>query len=453
MVKLWKQEPAQWRVELEAGEGKALAQRMGDAPRQLLIGLGERDKLTAELLRRAAAKAVKTVRGFGAESALLDAAPAMAALGAEGVSALALGAELACYRPQRWKADDEEKPFTLYLAGAEGTEGALAEAAVLAKHICFARDLVNCPANLLTPVEMAHRMTEAAQRVGVETQVLDEEEARALGMNAFLAVGDSALHPPRLIVLRWRGGRPEEAPIALVGKGVCCDTGGYCLKTSGGLRGTRGDMAGGAAVCGAILALAENKVPVNAVAVIPAVENRISPDSYLPGDVIRSMSGKTIEVGNTDAEGRLILADAVTYAKEKEGAGKVVDIATLTGAVVQALGFTTAGLLTNDDEFCARLQAAAGRCGEQYWRLPAFEEYRRMIDSPVADLSNVSSDGCGAITAGLFVGAFAGDTPWLHLDIAGTAWTDRPRREYQLPGATGAGTATLYELCRGLANG
>lgn len=453
MVKLWEQEPVQWRVELLEGEGEVLAQRMGDQPRQLCISIGRRERLSTELLRRAAAKAVQTVCGFGAECALLDAALAVEALGAEGISALVLGAELACYRRERWKAGDKEKTFTVYLTGVEGAEAELTQTAVLAKHIYFARDLVNCPANLLTPVDMAREVTEAAHRVGLETQVLGEDEARSLGMNAFLAVGDSALHAPRLIVLRWRGGRADEPPIALVGKGVCCDTGGYCLKTPGGLKGTRGDMAGGAAVCGAILALAENRIPVNAVAVVPAVENRIAPDSYLPGDVIRSMSGKTIEVGNTDAEGRLILADAVTYAIVKEGAGKVVDIATLTGAVVQALGFTTAGLLTNDDGFCAQLLAAAGRCGEQYWRLPDFEEYRRMIDSTVADLSNVSSDGCGAITAGLFIGAFAQDVPWIHLDIAGTAWVDRPRREYQTPGATGAGTATLYELCRGLAHG
>ena len=453
MVKLWEQEPVQWRAELRTGEDKALVQRMGEEPRQLLISLGGGEEVTAELLRRAAAKAVKAVRSFGGQSVRVDAAPAVNALGAEGVAAVALGGELACYQPESWKSDGKENAFTLFLTGAEGQEKALAEAAALARNICFARDLVNCPANLLTPADMARRMAQAAGRVGVEARVLGRDEARALGMGAFLAVGDSALHPPKLIVLRWRGGGKNEAPIALVGKGVCCDTGGYCLKTAAGLKGTRGDMAGGAAVCGAVLTLAENRVPVNAVAVIPAVENRVSPDSILPGDVIRSMSGKTIEVGNTDAEGRLILADAVTYAITQEGAGRVVDIATLTGAVVQALGFTTAGLLTNDDGFCARLQAAARRCGEQYWRLPDFEEYRRMIDSPVADLSNVSSDGCGAITAGLFIGAFAQGVPWLHLDIAGTAWVDRPRREYQSAGATGAGTASLYELCRGLAHG
>lgn len=213
----------------------------------------------------------------------------------------------------------------------------------------------------------------------------------------------------------------------------------------------RADMAGGAAVCGAVLALAENRVPVNVVAVVPAVENRISPDSFLPGDVIVSMSGKTIQIANTDAEGRLVLADAITYAIQKEGVAKVADIATLTGACVRALGFTTAGLMSNDDGFCGELLDAARRSGEQYWRFPDFPEYRKMIDSPVADLCNQSSDGCGTITAGLFLEAFAQDVPWVHLDVAGTAWVDRPRREYQTAGATGAGVTTLYELCAGMA--
>lgn len=443
MIKLWNQEDAAWRLELQSGGEDALSLRMGENPRQLLVALGS--DVTPELLRRAAAKAVKTAREYGAETAVLE---APGPLSREQLTAMALGASLAEYRQECWK-ERKDKPFTLYLAGGEDGEAALAEAAVLAKAVCFARDLVNCPANKLTPMDMAQKMTEAAQKRGVETLVLDEEQAKALGMEAFLTVGTSATHPARLIVLRYKGGKPEDAPIALVGKGVTCDTGGYCLKTPAGLKGTRGDMAGGAAVCGAVLALAENHVPVNVTAVIPAVENRLAPDSFIPGDVIGSMSGKTIEVGNTDAEGRLILADAVTYAIKREGAAKVVDIATLTGAVVQMLGFTTAGLMTNNDSFYEEFQAAAGRCGEQYWRMPDFPEYKKMIESPVADISNVSSDGCGSITAGLFVGAFAGDTPWIHLDIAGTAWVDSPRREYQAKGATGAGVLALYELCKG----
>lgn len=450
MIQLWNNEPAQWRVELETQKGEPLSLRAGEQGRVLIVNLGEEPK--AETVRRAAAKAVKTVQSLGGQSAVLNSAPAAELLGEAGVSALAQGADLACYRQESWK-HAPDKPFDAYLTGVEGLDAAaiLAETAAVTRAVCFARDLVNCPANLLTPERMARRMTEAAERLGIETQVLKEEDTRALNMGAFHAVGDSAGHPPRLIVLRYRGGAPDAAPIALVGKGVCCDSGGYCLKTAGGLKGTRGDMAGGAAVCGALLALAENRIPVNAVAVIPAVENRISPDSFLPGDVVTSMSGKTIEVANTDAEGRLILADAVTYAIQKEGANQVVDIATLTGACVAALGFTTAGLVTNDEGLFLNMMNAAARAGEQYWRFPDFPEYKKMIESPVADLCNQSIDGCGAITAGLFVGAFAEGRPWVHLDIAGTAWVDRPRWEYQVPGATGAGVTTLYELCRGLA--
>lgn len=449
MVKLWNQEAADWRLELETGEGAPLSLRTGEG-RTLVAGLGK--ELTAEGARRACAKMVKAIRELGARSALLDAAPAVKALGAEGLAALAQGAELACYRQKAWKAR-EERPFTLYLTGTDGLDGeaVLKRTDAVVRGVCLARDLANRPGNLLTPELMAQAMKEAAERVGVEVQVLDETETRALGMGAFHAVGDSAAHPPRLIVLRWKGGKSDTAPIGLVGKGVCFDTGGYNLKSSGGLATMRCDMAGAAAVCGAVLALAENRVPVNVTAVIPAVENRISPDSMLPGDVITSMSGKTIQINNTDAEGRLILADAITYAIEKEGAAKVVDIATLTGACVRALGFTVAGLMSNNDDFCGQFFAAAGRSGERYWRFPDFPEYKKLIECPVADLSNTSNDGCGTIAAGLFLAAFAENVPWVHMDIAGTAWSERPRREYHTAGATGAGVTTLYQLCADLA--
>lgn len=450
MVKLWNREAADWRLNLELGDAAPLTLRTTGEGRALTVSLG--GEPTAETARRAAAKAVKAIRELGAVSAVLDAAPAAEILREEALSALAQGAELACYRQETWKQADS-KPFTLYLTGADGLDAAavLAETDAVTRGICFARSLTNRPGNMLTPALMAQAMTQAAEAAGVEAQVLDEKETRALGMGAFHAVGDSAAHPPRLIVLRWRGGKPGAAPIALVGKGVCFDTGGYNLKTSVGLKTMRADMAGAAAACGAVLALAENRVPVNVTAVIPAVENRISPDSMLPGDVVTSMSGKTIQINNTDAEGRLILADAITYAIQKEGAARVVDIATLTGACVQALGFTVGGLVSNDDGLCARLLDAARRAGEQYWRFPSFPEYKKMIESPVADLSNQSNDGCGAITAGLFLGAFAEEVPWVHMDIAGTAWVDRPRRDYQTAGATGAGTSTLYQLCTALA--
>lgn len=446
MVQLWNGEAVQWRLTL-CLDGKAGTLEMGDQPRQLLVRLGE--KPTAEDLRRAAAKAAKQVVSLEGRSALLDAAPAVEALGSEGLAALIQGAELAVYRHEAWKEKREEKPFALYLEGTGAVDAAavLAETAALDRWICFARDLTNRPGNKLTPDMLAREVAETAERLGVECRILDENETRALGMEAFHAVGDSSANPPRLIVLRHKGGKPEQAPLALVGKGVCFDSGGYSLKSS--MRGMKGDMAGAAAVCAALFALVENKIPVNVTAVAPCVENRVSPSSFLPDDVIGSMSGKTIEIGSTDAEGRLILADAITYAIEKENACKVVDIATLTGAIGRMLGCVAAGVMSNDDAFFADLQSAAALTGEKYWRMPDYPEYRQLIESPVADVYN-SSDGCGAIAAGLFLGTFAGDTPWLHLDIAGTGHAGKMSQPYQPKGATGMGVATMYQLCKDL---
>lgn len=446
MVKFWNGESVQWRL-TPCLDGRTGVMEQGE-PGQLLLHMEE--KPDAEEVRRSSARAAAQLRTLESSSALLDAAPVVEVLGGEGLAALIQGAELALYRQETWKEKQEDKPFTLYLTGTEGADArkVLEETAALDRWICFARDLTNRPANKLTPVILAQAVAQAAEGLPVEVRVLDESETRALGMKAFHAVGDSSDNPPRLIVLRWRGGREEDAPIALVGKGVCFDSGGYSLKTS--MRGMKGDMAGGAAVSAALLALAENRVPVNVTAVIPAVENRISPASFLPDDVIGSMSGKTIEIGSTDAEGRLILADAITYAIEKENACKVVDIATLTGAIARMLGGVAAGVMANDDAFYAALQAAAEHTGEKFWRMPDYPEYKKLIESPVADLYN-SSDGCGAIAAGLFLGAFAGETPWLHLDIAGTGHAGKMSQPYQPKGATGMGVATLYRLCRDMA--
>lgn len=453
MVKLWHGEEAQWQIGMRLG-GRKLALEMGDEPRQLFISVGELEAPETEPLRRAAAKAVKSVRSFGGTSALLDVSGILEAHREEGLSALAQGAALALYRREDWKQakedPEEEAPFTLYLSGADGQEETLSEAQTVARWICFARDLVNRPGNKLTPAMLSQRIAGEAEKLGVEVRVLTPDETRALGMEAYHAVGDSSANPPRLTVLRWKGGKEGEAPVALVGKGVTFDSGGYSLKPASSMRGMNGDMAGGAAVSAALFALAENRVPVNVTAVVPAVENRISPESFLPSDVIGSMSGKTIEIGSTDAEGRLILADAITYAIEKEHACKVVDIATLTGAIARMLGSVAAGVMANDDGFFADLQAAAAAAGEKYWRMPDYPEYKKLIESPVADLYN-SSDGCGAIAAGMFLGAFAQGTPWLHLDIAGTSSAGKSPKEYQAKGATGMGVGTLYRLCRNLA--
>lgn len=459
MASIWQGEPIGWKVVFDfEGTGVAgdylsvvpVAAKEGTPA--LHIGLGKEEDLTLTVVKCAAAKAVHVLRAQKTEAALvlLDSILA-SALGTAGADAAVEGLLLAQYTPQSWKTDPKKQNVQLYLGVAPQDQASLAARLkglhILTNATLYARDLVNAPANLITPETMATEMAKSAEASGLDVQVLDETEIEALGMQALLTVGRSALHPPRLIVLRYNGAPESDQKIALVGKGVTCDTGGYCLKPPSSMGGIRGDMAGAAAVFGSILALAQTKVPVNAVAVIPSAENRISPDSYLPGDIIGSMAGKSIEVGNTDAEGRLMLADALTYAVRKENATHILDIATLTGAVVNMFGFTTAGLLCNNDDFYAQFAQAASLSAEQYWRLPIFPEYKKMIETPVADLQNISSDGCGTITAGLFIGSFNEGLPWIHLDIAGTAWVEPPRWEFQAKGATGAGVTTLYRLC------
>lgn len=450
MIDIYSNQPTNLCIRFILGESEEdlLKLKTGDEGGVLTLSMGPLGALCKNRLRRVGGKACKVAGEFSAKRVRLD-LTALRGTDPEGVLALLSGVMLANNRACSYKRDQKESPQAAFFL--EGIEDAVAAAlpkeAVLCESVLFARELVNAPANYLTPESMAVRIAQEANKYGVECQTLDKSQLEALGMGALLAVGESATHEPKLIVLRYKGGPLPEAPLALVGKGVTCDTGGYCLKSRASLRAMFGDMAGAAAVAGTVFALARNQVSVNVVAVIPAVENRISPDSFLPGDIISSMSGRSIAVENTDAEGRLLLADGITYAIQKENAGSIVDIATLTGAVVTMFGFTTAGAMSNHDGFYSRLNDAAEKSGEQYWRLPTFPEFRKMIDSPIADLCNMSSDGCGTITAGMFIREFAEEKPWIHLDIAGTSWVDAPKWEYQVKGATGAGVTTLYELC------
>ncbi|MGL6198515.1 MAG: leucyl aminopeptidase family protein [Lachnospiraceae bacterium] len=313
--------------------------------------------------------------------------------------------------------------------------------------VCFARDMVNLPGNKLRPADFADAVVGFVNKVGIETEIIDAEELHKRGLKAILGVGESSAYPPCMVILRYRGNPDEPITCGLIGKGVTCDTGGYCLKPGNSMLGIKGDMAGGAAVTGAIYALAKNHIKTNVTAVIPMCENRISPGSLLPGDVIDSYSGKTIEIVNTDAEGRLILADAVSYAVQNEGVTEVLDIATLTGAVVNMLGFSIGGVICDNDQFYKKFEAAYKSSGERYLRLPFYAEHEKMISSPIADIRNLGEKFCGTITAGLFIRAFAEERPWMHLDIAGTAWVDKPVFAFQSKGATGAGVTTLYQLC------
>ena len=308
---------------------------------------------------------------------------------------------------------------------------------------------MNEPANIIYPETLAKEVESIGKESGFEVEVFGEEEIKSLGMEAFLTVGMGSDKKPKLIVMRYMGDKDSEEITGLVGKGLTYDTGGYSLKPNDSMKDMKSDMGGAAAVIGTISALAKNKVKQNVIAVVAACENAISGGSYKPGDIIGSMAGKTIEVLNTDAEGRLTLADAVTYIVRKEKVTKVIDVATLTGAALVALGETTTAVVSNDDEFYDKLVKASEKTGEHFWRLPGYDEYKKMIKSDVADLKNVGGRLAGTITAGLFVGEFVEDKPWLHLDIAGTAWTATPVSEYVVKGATGAPVRTLYYLVKG----
>lgn len=327
-------------------------------------------------------------------------------------------------------------------------ENALEETIRIVDSILMARKLVNCPGNLLRPLGFAKRLSEAFVDTDVEVSQLVYGQLKDMGMGGLAGIGESSENPPCLYIMRYRGNPKSKENIGLVGKGVTCDTGGYCLKSADSMRGIKGDMAGGAAVAGAVLALAKNRVRVNVTGIIPMCENRISPASLLPGDVITSYSGKTIEILNTDAEGRLILADAVTYAVRDEKVTSVLDVATLTGAVVNLFGFSIGGVMSDSEVLKRQFFSASQKSGEHYWEIPFYEEHEKMLKSPLADIKNIGENYCGTITAGLFIRYFAEEKPWIHLDIAGTAWVDTPVYEFQEKGATGAAVSTLYYYCR-----
>lgn len=429
------------------GEYLQTRYRLSDSqPTMITVGMGE--NWNALACKEAYGKAVKCALELKYEHCVFDLSPA-AKLGREGIFAAVEGIYGGAYRPKFTLEDRCEPAITVYADGEGWNDEELTAAVNLARAILQVRNLVNRPANLLTPALFAAALTDMAKELPISVQVYEREELAARGLGAMLSVGDSSGNPPCLIVLRYDGAAESGERLGYVGKGVTCDSGGYCLKAANSMAGMKGDMAGGAAVAGAVCALAANGVKVNVTAVIPACENRISPTSSLPGDLVTSFSGKTIEVLNTDAEGRLLLCDAVTWAIREEKATRLVDAATLTGAIYAMLGHVATGVMTNNDEWFAELERAAEKSGERFWRIPAYPEYEKLIESDYADVRNTTKDGCGAIAAGLFIKRFAEELPWMHLDIAGTADGPAPVWQHQVGGATGAATATLYYLAEG----
>lgn len=446
-MKRYENEEVQALVRPVEGPYLDAAYHLDRTPVEITVGMGEDWAPLA--CKEVYGKGVKTALERKAASCVFDLTPA-ARLGEAGIFAALEGIYGGAYRQKFALTGTCQPELTCYAVGEGWTDGELELATVLARNILQVRNLVNRPPNLLTPALFAQALEEMADGLPVQVQVLGQKELEARGLNALLAVGTGSGNDPCLILLRYTGAPDNGERLGLVGKGVTCDTGGYCLKPAKSMEGMKGDMAGGAAVAAALCALAANGVKVNATAVVPACENRISNLAMLPGDVITAFSGQTIEVLNTDAEGRLILCDALTWAIREEHATRLVDVATLTGAIYAMLGHVAAGVMANDDGWYARLEQAAVQSGERYWRMPAFPEYEKLIDSDLADVRNNSKDGCGAITAGLFLKRFMEDLPWLHLDIAGTADGKSPLWQHQVGGATGAATCTLYHLAAGM---
>jgi len=432
--------------EAKAGFKKLSLLRPQDFPPVLVVGLGERDELDAERLRVAAAVAAK-------EAARLEAGSIAWALpegddAAAAAEALVTGTILAGYRFDRFKSGDDDAPRleSLTLLGPGEVEPAAEFGRVAVEAQNRARDLQSTPANVATPAFLAERAEEiAAAYDALSVEVLGRPEIEAKKMGGLLAVSQGGPQEPKLIVLRYSGGGSGPT-LGLVGKGVTFDTGGISLKPGAGMSDMKMDMSGAAAVLEAVAAIAELGLPLDLVAVVPSTENMPSGTAIKPGDVITQYSGKTVEVNNTDAEGRLILADALAYAIEL-GAERLVDMATLTGAVVIALGSTYAAVIANDDDIAGAVSEAGERSGELTWRLPLHPEYRELMKGKVADLSNLASKRkAGTITAGAFLEEFVGETPWAHVDIAGTAWD--VGRPYVGSGASGYGVRLLVELAR-----
>lgn len=426
--------------------------RDGSVARQALAGAGEKsakDRLSA--LERAGAAITAKYIASGESAVTID-------LGAAGLSvaeavAVILGARLRGWRYDvyRTKLPNDQKASleTIKIANAPaGTEAAWATEAALCDGVELTRELVTEPANVIYPESFVERVSKRLSDAGLKVRVLDEKDMKALGMGALLGVAQGSVRSPRLLVMEWNGGKPGDKPTAFVGKGVTFDTGGISLKPPAGMEDMKWDMGGAGAVTGAMLALASRKAKANVVGVCGLVENMPDGNAQRPGDVVSSMSGQTIEVINTDAEGRLVLCDAITWVQKEYSPAAVIDLATLTGAMIISLGHEHGGVFSNDDALADKLLAAGAASGDKLWRFPLSPAYDKLIDSPIADMKNVGPREGGSITAAQFIQRFVDKgTPWAHLDIAGMVWASKPGQTWD-KGATGFGVRVLDRFVR-----
>ncbi len=419
--------------------------------RIVLIGLGKPSAMSTLKAEKIGGKIITAFNAAGAETIDIAIDPPRG-LGADVFAAhLAFGAKLKSYRFDKYRTTEteEKKPtltgLNIICSKSNQAEKKLALLDHIAEGIIMARDLVTEPGNVIYPESYAEYIKELSQ-YGLEIEVLGEDAMEELGMGALLGVGQSSASESQLVIMRWNGAKKaDQAPITFIGKGVTFDTGGISLKPGAGMEDMKFDMGGSATVVGLMRALAGRKAPVNAIGLVGLVENMPSSTAQRPGDVVTSMSGQTIEVINTDAEGRLVLADVLWYAKEKYKPCAMIDLATLTGAMIIALGHEHAGVFSNDDDLSHNLVTAGQKTGEGIWPMPLGSAYDKLIDSQIADMKNVGGREAGSITAAQFLQRYVGDVPWAHIDIAGTAW--RKKADDITPaGATGYGIRLLNQL-------
>ncbi|MFZ0284903.1 MAG: leucyl aminopeptidase [Terriglobales bacterium] len=422
------------------------------AKRLLLLGGGKAKDFTSSELRKLAGVAVRFLKPRGIRSFAFLAPEGMAA--DEAVKAIVEGAFVGDFDPDSYRSDRKDQAVESLTVVARGDQARLQkvldEARVVGESQNLTRELANEPSNRMTPTILAERARKMAQEVGLKCEVYGGDKIKELKMGAFWGVAQGSDEPPALIVLRYE---PADAPaspvLGLVGKGITFDTGGISIKPADGMEKMKYDMAGGAAMIGAMRAIAQIKPKVKVIAVICATENMPSGKAQKPGDVQIAMSGKAIEIINTDAEGRLVLADGLCYARQL-GCTHLVDAATLTGAVVVALGYVNAGIFANDDKMYERFRRALEKSGEKFWRMPLDEEYKESIRSNIADIINSGGRWGGAVTAAMFLKEFAEDSPWIHLDIAGTAWMEE-QKPWIAKGPSGIAVRSLVEFAKGFA--
>ena len=431
------------------GSASQTATETIDGKLNIVVGVGEKDKLTLEAFEKAVATGVKAATSLGQASAqiLVSSIDGDAKYSAHA----GLAALMASYKFDTYKTAPKTKTELSEIFVDGNGEADFAALQSLYDGIAFGRDLMNEPPNVLNTAEFAKRLVELKE-LGVEVTVFGEKEMEALGMGSFLGVGQGSTSESRVVVMNYKGGG-DEAPLALVGKGLCFDSGGISIKPSGGMEEMKGDMGGAAAVSGAMKAIAGRKAKANVVGLVGLAENMPDGNAQRPGDIVKSMSGKTIEVLNTDAEGRLVLCDVLTYAQQTFKPKYVIDLATLTGAIIISLGHDYAGLFSNSDDLSGKITAAGDNCGEKVWRLPLGASYDKLLDSKIADMKNVNRSGpgspAGSITAAQFLQRFIEEgTQWAHIDIAGTAWKNGNEDPREPSWATGYGVRLLDTLVK-----